>query len=209
MRSPASESSLDRWVDLASVIVISAAAVLTAWCGYEAARWASVQTERFNEASAQRAAAGVASARSNALETIDVATFLQYVNAVATKQIQEQHFIYRRFRPEMRRAMDAWIATNPLANHSAPSSPFAMPQYRLKTDDEARRLGFLATSTFDSATRTTTLSDQFVRLTVTFAAVSFLGGISTKFNFPHHIIVVVAGLCVLIYGLIKLFGLPL
>src|ERR1700729_2284078 len=102
------ESRFDRTVDIASVILISLATVLTAWCGYEAARWTALQTRSYNDASALRMQAAVSEGRSNTLETIDVATFLQFVRAVSTHTTEEQNFIYKRFRPEMKRAVDAW-----------------------------------------------------------------------------------------------------
>jgi hypothetical protein len=203
------ESPFDRWVDLASVVLISAATVLTAWCGYEAARWTSLQTKAYNTSSIYRIQAAVENGRTNALETIDVATFLEYVRAVATGRSDEQAFLYHRFRPEMRRAVDAWLATKPLVNPNAPASPFAMPQYHLKTSEEAERLNALATDSFNNAANFTELGDEYVRLTVIFAAVSFLAGISTKFVFPSHIVVVVIGFGALAFGLIRMFGFPI
>ena len=124
------------WVDFASVVLISAATVLTAWCGYEAARWTAIQSRLYNESSAQRVAAAADSGRFNTLEVIDVGMFLQYVGAIAAGRTDEEAFIYRRFRPEMKRAVDAWLATKPRTNPAAPSSPFAMPQYRLRTGED-------------------------------------------------------------------------
>jgi hypothetical protein len=203
------ESRFDRTVDIASVILISLATVLTAWCGYEAARWTALQTRSYNDASALRMQAAVSEGRSNTLETIDVATFLQFVRAVSTHTTEEQNFIYKRFRPEMKRAVDAWIATKPLTNPAAPSSPFAMPQYELKTTQEAQRLNALSSERFVEATQSNERGDQYVRLTVIFAAVSFLAGISTRFVFPNHLIVVVLGFGALAFGLIRLFELPI
>ena len=203
------ESRFDRWVDVASVVLISLATVVTAWCGYEAARWTALETRSYNDASSLRVQAAVSEGRSNTLQTIDVATFLEYVRAVATHTTGEQNFIYKRFRPEMRRAVDAWIATKPLTNPSAPSSPFAMPQYVLKTTQEAERLNALSSQRFVEATQSNERSDWYVRLTVIFAAVSFLAGISTRFFFPNHLIVVVLGFAALAFGLIRMFELPI
>jgi hypothetical protein len=203
------ESPFDRWVDVASVVLISVATVLTAWCGYESARWTALQTQQYNEASAQRLTAAVASARTNALETIDVATFLEFIRSYATGTSVETTFIYRRFRPEMRRAVDAWIATKPLKNPDAPSTPFAMTQYRLKTEADAARFNQVASATFQNATEANEHGDAYVRLTVIFAAVLFLAGISTKFFFPSHIVVVVAGFGALAFGLIRMLELPI
>jgi hypothetical protein len=203
------ESTFDSWVDFASVILISAATVLTAWCGYEAARWTALQTREYNEASLQRVASAVASGRSDTLEVVDVTMFLQYVAAVAAGRTDEQQFIYQRFRPEMKRAVDAWLATKPRKNPAAPSSPFVMPQYRLATGEEAARLNALSTASFQTATNANERGDTYVRLTVIFAAVSFLAGISTKFRFPSHIIIIVVGFGALTFGLIRMFELPI
>lgn len=203
------ESPFDRWVDLASVILISAATVLTAWSGYQAARWTALQTRQYNEASSQRIASAVAGGRANALGVIDVATFLEFVNAQASGRTMEREFIYRRFRPEMRRAVDAWLATRPLKNPAAPSTPFAMPAYRLHENEESARLSTLASSTFQAATRSSEIGDAFVRLTVIFAAVSFLAGISTKLVSPNHVFIIVTGFGALAFGLILMFELPI
>jgi hypothetical protein len=203
------ESDFDVWVDFASVVLISAATVLTAWCGYEAARWTALQSRQYNESSAQRVAAAADSDRFNTLEVIDVAMFLQYVGAVAARRTEEERFIYRRFRPEMKHAVDAWLATRPRTNEAAPSSPFAMPQYSLRAGRDAAQLNALAAANFEKATSSNELGDAYVRLTVIFAAVSFLAGISTKFRFPSHIVIVVAGFGALIFGLVRMLELPI
>ena len=63
-------------------------------------------------------------------DQVDVATFTQWVNAYALEQTELADFYFKRFRPEFKPAVDAWIATRPLKNPSAPPTPFAMPQYR-------------------------------------------------------------------------------
>ena len=71
---------------------------------------------------------------------IDVATFTPWVNAYAQKQTQLSDFYFKRFRTEFKPAVDAWVATKPLKNPSAPLTPFAMPQYKLDARTEAERL---------------------------------------------------------------------
>lgn len=199
----------DSWVDVFSVLLISAATVLTAWCGYEGARWTAIQTREYNLAAADRVAASVAAERTNTLQMADLSMFLQYVAAYAARNQDEVSFIYERFRPEMKRAVDAWVATKPRRNKSAPSSPFVMSQYRLATKVEAQRLNALAAANFATAVNANEKGDAFVRLTVIFAAVSFLAGMSTKFVFPYHIVVIVAGIITLIFGILRMFGLPM
>ena len=84
-----------------------------------------------------------------------------------------------------------------------------MPQYKLKTTQEAARLNALSAERFQEASESNELGDRYVRLTVIFAAVSFLAGISTRFFFPNHLIVVVLGFGALAFGLIRMFELPI
>ena len=147
--------------------------------------------------------------RANALAAIDVAVFVHYVQAVNSNNARFADFLYRRFRPEFVPAMRAWLATKPFNNVRAPSTPFAMPQYRLKSREESGAYEKRATDDFNEAGRANHNADEFVLLTVIFAGVSFLAGISTKMTYPRHAIVVALGLIATIYGIVRLLELPL
>ena len=56
--------TIDKFVDVASVVLISVAAVLTALCGYQASRWDGEQTRLYNIANASRLHAAEAADRS-------------------------------------------------------------------------------------------------------------------------------------------------
>lgn len=200
--------AVDRAVDIASVALISITAVLSALCGYQSGRWGETQTRLYNVANGDRVRGAEATGRSNTLTIIDVTLFLNYINAIAGGQTREAAFIDRRFRPEMRPAMNAWLATKPLTNPKAPASPFVMPQYTLHTKAEARDDEDRASANFEAAQAAARHADDFLLLTVVFAGVSFLAGMSTKLAFPRHAIVVTLGTLALIYGVIRLVGLP-
>lgn len=200
--------AVDRVVDVASVALISITAVLSALCGYQSGRWGETQTRLYNVANADRMRGAEATGHGNTLTIIDVTLFLNYINALAGGRTREAEFINRRFRPEMRPAMDAWLATKPLTNPKAPTSPFVMPQYTLHTKVEAQSDEDRASANFEAAQEAARHADDFLLLTVVFAGVSFLAGMSTKFVFPRHAIVVTLGTLALLYGLIRLVGLP-
>ena len=61
---------------------------------------------------------------------VDVATFIQWVDATAHDDEELQEFYEQRFRPEFGVAFDAWTATDPLTTPGAPLSPFAMDDYQ-------------------------------------------------------------------------------
>jgi hypothetical protein len=200
--------TVDRIVDVASVVLISVAAVLSALCGYQSGRWGGQQARLYNVANAYRIESAEEAGRSNALIAIDVSLFLQYIDAVDARDERKAQFIYERLRPEMRPAMAAWLAAKPLANTHAPTSPFVMRQYSLRTKTEARRLETLANRSFAEAQKANRHSDDFLLLTVIFAGVSFLAGMSTKMVYPRHAIVIGVGVVGLIYGGIRLAELP-
>lgn len=199
----------DRIVDVLSVVLISVSAVLTALCGYQSGLWEGEQTRMYSTANADRLHSTEEADRANALAAIDVAVFIHYVQAVNSNDVRFRDFLFRRFRPEFVPAMRAWLATKPFQNTRAPSTPFAMPQYRLESRQEAREYEKRAASDFDEAGRSNHNADEFVLLTVIFAGVSFLAGISTKMVFPSHAIVVTLGIIATVYGIVRLFELPL
>jgi hypothetical protein len=189
----------DRYVDIASVALISLAAVLTASCGYQSSRYATVRTQLFSEAGVHRATALSYTNRSNALRIIDVGLFVQYIAAGTTGNAPLQRYILEHERAEVRPAMDAWLALKPSAR---PNSPFAMPQYKLATDVAAEREDAIAQQLFDRAEHAGTTSDDFVRSTIAFATVSFLAAMSVKFFYPLHIIVIALGVVFFVYGFV-------
>jgi hypothetical protein len=201
-------SRVDRFVDIAGVALISVAAVLTALSGYQSGRWSGVQARYYNVANASRIESAEAADRSLALTAIDVNLFLHYVDALEAGNSRDARFLDQRFRPEMRAAMNAWLATKPFTNPKAPSSPFVMPQYSLRARATSLRYAALANASFNTALEANRHSDDFLLLTVIFAAVSFLAGMSTKMQYPRHAIIIALGVIALIYGIVRLAALP-
>ncbi|HTJ26796.1 MAG TPA: hypothetical protein VMA36_11605 [Candidatus Limnocylindria bacterium] len=191
----------DRYVDIASVALISLASVLTALCGYQSSLYATQRTQLFSSANVHRVTAASYAGRSNALEIIDVGLFVQYIAAGTTGDATLQRYIVEHLRPEMRPAMNAWLALKPGAR---PNSPLAMPEYKLATDADAQRETALAEGLFARAEEAGALSDRFVKATVTFATVSFLAAMSTKFFYPLHLVMIVLSAAIFLYGLVHI-----
>jgi hypothetical protein len=204
-----SRESIDRFVDVASVVLISVAAVLTAVCGYQASRWEGEQTRLYNIANANRLQAAEAADRSAVTTSINVTLFLAYIDAVQHNNTEFAQFIYRRLGPNFKPVMDAWLATHPLKNPKAPSSPFVMREYTEHMSADTLQDEATATADFNAALNAHRNADDFTLLTVTFAAVSFLAGVSTKLTFPRHAIIIALGILALVYGLARLALLPI
>jgi hypothetical protein len=204
----ADHARVDRFVDVASLLLISVAAVLSAVCGYQAGRWDGEQTRLYSLANANHFLASETITEADVLTAINVALFLKYIDALNAGDAREAQFIYRRFPVHMHQVLDAWLATKPLTNPKAPLSPFVMPQYGQETQAIERRDEQAAANDFDAAQTAHRHADGFVLLTIIFAAVSFLAGISTKMIYPRHAIIVGLGIIALLYGIVRLIGIP-
>jgi hypothetical protein len=197
-RDAANRERRSRYVDLASVILISLATALSAWCVYQSSRWATSSTELYNTASALRVRAAEAKGRSSALEVADLTLFTQYLSAQYSGDTRYAHFVYTHFRPETQKAMHAWLAQHPLTNPAAARSPFAMPQYRLHTDEVASRLTTEEETAFRTAREHNTTADSYVLLTVFMASATFLGGVGGKLRYPFHIVLIAIGFALVV-----------
>jgi hypothetical protein len=170
----------ERLVELASTVLLALAAVASAWSGYQSSRWSGVQAIAFSDANAARLESTRASTRAGQLLEIDVGMFLSWAAAYSEGNDRLERFLYARFRPPMKKAVVAWVATKPLKSSDAPSSPFAMAAYRLPEQARANRLSDAATAAVERAKRSNQRSDNYVLAVVLFATALFFAGISTK-----------------------------
>ena len=126
------------WMEIVATVLLSFAAVATAWSSYQATRWNGEQAKAAGRANAVRVQAARASGLANSQTQVDVATFIQWVDARATGDSELESFYVERFRDEFRPAFDAWLATDPLTNADAPPTPFAMDEYQLEASCRSR-----------------------------------------------------------------------
>ncbi len=147
-------------VELLTTVLLAVAAVATAWSSYQATRWSGEQSIAFSASNAARVNASRASATADQQTQIDVSTFIAWADAYASDDERLTSFYFRRFRPEFRPAVQAWIATCPLKNPGAPLTPFALPQYRLAERATAAGLDAEAARQTNLAKRNNQRSDN-------------------------------------------------
>ncbi len=63
------------------------------------------------------------------MRTIDGILFIEYLKGKERHKDFLADFFYKRFRPEAKRATDAWLATNPFQNPRFKSVDFSDPVY--------------------------------------------------------------------------------
>jgi hypothetical protein len=169
-----------RRLDLAATVLIALATLATAWSAYQAREWTGEQSQGYSHATAARIAVNRTSALANRQVQIDVATFIEWVDAHQQQRAEQAAFYRARFRDEFKPAFAAWLATKPLTNSAAPKTPFAMPQYRLAATAEADRLETSAAADSEHAKDANQRADNYMLAVVLFASSLFFAGISTK-----------------------------
>ena len=187
-------------VELVATILLAFAAVATAWSGYQATRWNGEQAKASSRTNAIRIDAARAQGLAQAQTQVDVATFIQWVDAYAKKDTTLQDFYVKRFRAEFKPAVTAWLATKPLQNPDAPLTPFAMPQYKLAATAEADRLDADAEVSAAQVRRNIQRSSNYVLGVVLFSVALFFAGTSTKLKHPRLRAVAVGVGCAVFLG---------
>jgi hypothetical protein len=167
-------------LDHVSTVLLAVAAVATAWATYQSAHWRSEQALAGNRSTAARVESNRAAGAASREALVDVETFTQWVDAYYSGDSELAAFYFRRFRPEFRPAVTAWIATRPLANPQAPLTPFAMPEYASAALEEAERLDAKADAESATAQSHVLRADRYTLCVVLFAMALFFAGISTR-----------------------------
>jgi len=183
-----------------ATVLLAFAAVATAWSGYQATRWNGEQTKASSRTNAIRIDAARAQGLSQAQKEVDVATFIQWVDAYAHRETDLMTFYERRLRDEFKPAFRAWVATRPLTNPDAPLTPFAMPHYRLAAEEEAERLDAEAEVSSAQVRRNIQRASNYILAVVLFSVALFFAGTSTKLANPRLRAIAVGAGCVIFLG---------
>jgi type II secretory pathway pseudopilin PulG len=172
------------WIEIIATVLLAIAAVATAWSSYQATRWNGEQAKAASRANALRIEAARAASLAEAETEVDVATFIQWVDATAGDDDDLADFYLDRFRSEFRPAFDAWVATDPLNNPDAPPTPFAMDEYRLRAKADTERLDAESEAATAVVRRNIERAGNYVLAVVLFAVALFFAGMSTKLSGP-------------------------
>ena len=185
-----------------STLLLALAAVATAWSTYQSAQWRGEQAANTAKSTAARIDSSRASTRAGQLTQVDIATFVQWIDATVDGKPALARFYRERFRTEFQPAVAAWVATHPRTNPDAPKTPFAMPQYAVAQATESKRLELLASQANHRA-------DNYMLAVVLFATALFFAGISTKLLAARQRdIVLVLGFVIFVGAVVWLATLP-
>ena len=191
--------------ELVAVILLSLVAVLTAWCGFESAKWGGDSSVAFSEASAARIEASDYESQARDARSVDLAVYTQWVLAGANQNAQLAAYIQERFSPEFATAFDAWEADG-----MQEQGPFAMPDYvppgTVEGEEATERANALQADALDFNEK----GDNYSLMTVLFALVLFLAAIAQRgiSLLASRIVLGLAGVLA-VSGLVVLFTFPI
>jgi hypothetical protein len=205
----AQEEQADRRLSIVEAVLLSVVAVLAAWSGYAAAKWSTESRVSLAEATSLRTKANRANLEALTLRTFDSSTFNAWFAAYTAGNAEAMRLAVRRFRPEFRVAFDAWRATRPETNASAPRGPTYMREYRQPGLARATALDEEADQAFAAGSSAGGTADDYVRTTVFLAVVLFLVGISAHFPLrAARYGLITVGAALLIVSVVELARLP-
>lgn len=167
-------------IETLSTILLAAATLATAWAGYQSSRWHGEQAKAQTAATAGRVEATRLSGVANREGQIDVAVFIQWVDARATGDRKLEAFYRRQFSGRLEPAFEAWIADDPFERAGGPRSPFEVPEYRIAAQRRSQRLEAAAARSAETAREDIQRADNYVLCVVLFASALFFAGLSTR-----------------------------
>jgi hypothetical protein len=199
-----------RWAEITCAVVLSLATISTAWCAYQSTLWNGVQTFRLagaNKTGRESSAATLAALQARAF---DASMFISYMQAKNEGNEPQEKFLFDRFRAETKKAVEAWLKTDPFHDPTAPLSPFKMADYVQPELEQAKRLEEQQAQQQAAAEQANKSSDTYVLLTVLFASVLFFGGIAGTLDSRRlRVIVLAIALALFVVTLVFLGTMPI
>jgi hypothetical protein len=199
----------DRLLSIAEAALLSFVAVLAAYSGYAAAKWATESSVTLAKASALRTKANRTDLEALQIRTLDSVSFNAWFAAFSIGNTAAEALAQRRLRPGYRPAFSAWLATDPAHNANAPPGPSFMPQYVIPQEAASTAYDRQADADFTKGSSAGDTADKYVRETVYLATVLFLVGIGSHFSLrqARYGLLGVAAV-ILVFTVVQLLGLP-
>lgn len=200
-------------LEILTAIMLAITTVLTAWSAYQSTRWSGIQSREYARASTNRVEASRSFNLGAQKYALDTNTFSMYAAAYSAQNEPLTTFYHNNvMRLEFIPYLDRWLASDPLnapAGSNVLRSPLEDPEYLNTLFLESQELEAKADQYFADAQESNRTRDDYVLGSVFFASVLFFAGISSKFRTVKvRSILVVAGVVMLVIGLIQVAGLP-
>ncbi len=191
-------------------VLLAIVAVLAAWSGFASAKWGTESSLHLAKASAARTEANRVALRGLETTNFDSTTFNAWFTAYLVGNQAGMRVAEHRFRAPFEVAFQAWYATDPFTNPSAPKGPTYMPEYVVPERAESAALDAKADHNYELGAQAGGNSDNYVRTTVYLASVLFLVGISGHFRVRGaRVGLITVGCAILVFSVVLLILAPI
>jgi hypothetical protein len=189
--------------ELLVTFLLVVGAVAASWSSYQATRWNGEQAKAAGRTSAIRISAARADNLASAQTEVDVATFIAWIDAEGQGDSELQAFYVARFRPEFKTAFDAWLATDPLHDSTAPKTPFAMTEYKVAAREEAAKLDGEAEASSATVATDIQRSSNYVLSVVLYTIVLLFAGMAGRMTSRRLRVGVVVAACLVLIAAVS------
>lgn len=202
-----------RLIDSITAVLLSIAAIATAWATFQASQWADRQGDSVAAASVARSDSIRDAGDAGRREQIDTAMWLEWLNAYSQGDRAKAAFLKERFSPALAAAWREWAGKAVIGRDGRPTSvppgtPFDDPAYVVPEAIRSERLAASAEREMAEAQQASATSTEFVTAALVLALVMFFSGIAAKFRNPKlQVLLVVLGAAFLAVGLARTFTL--
>lgn len=177
-----------RRLDLMSTILLSLAAVLSAFSAYQASRWYSEMNLGLAESDTLRAFSAKDDRNANRQILGDMMLFLEWAHAFRNKDSSLMIAMEDRFSQPLKKAFTAWnqLKEKGAAGLLPVGTPLEMKEYSLALQAESQRLVDESDATFARAKHAAQVGDDFIFSLVIFSLSLFFGAVCTKIGTPLY-----------------------
>ncbi|MGE5307759.1 MAG: hypothetical protein ACM3OC_01585 [Deltaproteobacteria bacterium] len=184
----------DKLIEIFSVTLLFLATSASAWSSYQASVWSGDQVQYIGQMSKASADEVRLSAAAGLKQNVDIGT----------------EAIFMRFRPEMKKAVEAWLATRPFENPDAPQGPLAMKEYGYSEAVKAQKQSDFSDNLFEKAKEANIVSTDYIRFNLVLAPLIFIGGVLPRFRYRGvKAFAFLFSFSILFISLFRLFLLPI
>jgi len=192
-----------------AAIVLSLAAVATAWSAYQSTRWSGEMAEDYNQAAAYRTESVRASNEADERTGVAVTLEADWLSAQLSGDQVFADALRTRMPQALDEAMRRWLGDWQPGQPIPPGDPFTNGDYNPPEAEKALALEQQAEAAFAEGRDANQYSDNYVLTGVVFALALFFAGVASKFGQPQNAVhMVYAAAALLTVGCVLLLLQP-
>jgi tetrahydromethanopterin S-methyltransferase subunit E len=181
-----------------AAIVLSLAAVATAWSAYQSTRWNGDQASNYTQAGAYRTESIRASNEADERTGVAVTLTADWLSAELIGDRVLADALRARMPPDLDTAMQRWLGAWQPGQPVPPGDPFTTGGYTAPESEQTLALERQAEETFAQGRDANQYSDNYVLTGVVFALALFFSGVASRFGHPRNAIRMVYAAAVLL-----------